>query len=306
MPTARAKLARILVRANRSMDSIFSRTLEARRFSFSHVTPRFFLGSKDVSLEDADVEGIGACWVVPRGADRSRAILYLHGGSYVSGSIASHRKMVSWLAVEAGLPALIIDYRLAPQDRFPAAVQDSLKGYRWLLSRGLEPGGIVLAGDSAGGGLAVSTMLSARDSGDPMPAAGVLLSPWTDMTLSGESWCTRVRDDPMLSTGLLKSEAEMYLAGADPCDPLASPVFADLEGLPPLLVLVGTAEILLDDSVRLAEAAAAAGVSVELDVWDGMFHVWPYFAPVVPESRSALGKAGCFARAAAKNTLLPD
>lgn len=301
MPSARARIAGSLVSFNRSLDSTFNRTVKAQRFSFSYLTPLFFLRCGEVSVENTDVDGIPAAWITPPGADRTGAILYLHGGSYVSGSIRSHRKMVSWLASEASLSALVIDYRLAPENPFPAAVQDSLKAYRWLLSRGFEPKRIIIAGDSAGGGLVVSTMVSARDSGDPPPAAGVLLSPWTDLTLSGESWCTRVRDEPMLSTGLLKSEAEMYLAGADPCEPLASPIFADLSGLPPLLILVGTAEILLDDSRRLAKAAAAAGVSVELDVWEGMFHVWPYFAPLVPESRKALEKVGRFVRTAVKN-----
>jgi epsilon-lactone hydrolase len=249
-----------------------------------------------VRSEPADVSGIPAEWLIPDNSASDRALLYLHGGGYIHGSIKSHREMASQIAASAGCRALIIDYRRAPENKFPAAVEDAVASYRWLLSQGYEPGETAIAGDSAGGGLTVATMVSLRDSGDPLPAAAMMLSPWTDLELIGESCKTVGWRDPLISTRLLRKYTRMYMGGKDPRDPLASPIYADLKGLPPLCIQVGTCEILLDDAKRLAERAEQDGVSVELDVYEDMFHVWHFFSPMVPESKEAIEKLGTFFR----------
>jgi epsilon-lactone hydrolase len=223
-------------------------------------------------------------------------MLYLHGGGYVTGSVASHRTLVSQLAKEAGCRALAVEYRLAPENPYPAAVEDAVKAYGWMIANGYEARDIVLAGDSAGGGLAVAAMLKLREAGSPMPAAALLLSPWTDLEVKGDSVRTVERKDPMLSARALRRDARVYLGKADARDPLASPIYADLEGLPPMLIQAGTREILLDDSTRLAERARECGVEVELDVREGMFHVWQFFTPLVPESNAAIERLARFAR----------
>ncbi|HEX8732564.1 MAG TPA: alpha/beta hydrolase, partial [Ktedonobacterales bacterium] len=183
--------------------------------------------------------------------------------------------------------ALWLDYRLAPECPFPAAVDDALAGYRWLLEQGVAPQRIVFAGDSAGGGLALATMLAAREAGLPLPAGATLLSPWTDLTGESSSAKSRAAVDPMVRGAGIAAGGRAYLAGADPRTPLASPLFADLHGLPPLLVHVGDAETLLDDSRSLAQRARDAGVEVTLHIWPGMFHVFPIFPALLPEARAA-------------------
>jgi len=187
-----------------------------------------------------------------------------------------------------------VDYRLGPEHPFPAAVHDALTGYGWLLTQGIAPERIVIAGDSAGGGLALAVLVALRDAGDPLPAGGVLLSPWTDMEATGNSIETKAAVDPMIQREYLLDMAKMYLGGADPRDPLASPLLAELHGLPPLLIQVGTAETLMDDSDRVAEKVEAAGGQVTLEHWDDMVHAWPLFAPVLPEGREAIEKIGAF------------
>jgi len=267
-----------------------------QRWWFDGVVPRLATKIKGVRHETVDISGMRAEWAIPQDAGDGRAILYLHGGAYVVGSIASHRTLVSQLAKEAGCRALSLEYRLAPENPFPAAVVDAVKAFKWLVTHGYEAGKIILAGDSAGGGLAVAAMLSLRDAGSPMPAAAVLLSPWTDLEVRGESVQVVGRRDPMLSARALRREARMYLGDEDPRHPLASPIYADLSGLPPMLVQAGTREILLDDARRLAQRAEDGGVDVELDVWEDMFHVWQFFTPLVPESNAALERLGRFAR----------
>jgi len=263
------------------------------RFVYSNVLPRL---SPGVRCEEVSVSGIPGAWLIPDDADEGRAILFLHGGAYVIGSIKSHRDLASQVAAAARCRALIIDYRLAPENKFPAAVEDAATAYKWLLSRGYEPEKIMLAGDSAGGGLSVAALIYLRDSGHPMPAGAMLLSPWTDLGVTGESVTTRASVEPMLVAGALRKDAARYLGGADRKDPLASPIYADLTGLPPLYIQVGTSEILLDDARRLAERAKGDGVEVDLDVWAGMFHVWQFFSPLVPESRRAIEELGEFFR----------
>src|SRR5579885_2123644 len=216
----------------------------------------------DIKAQAVSANGVPAEWITAPGADAGRNLLYLHGGGYTIGSIKTHRCLAGWISRAARARVLIIDYRLAPEHPFPAAVDDSLAAYRCMLDSGLTAARITIAGDSAGGGLAVATLLAIRDARLPLPAAGVCLSPWVDLEGTGESMKTKAEVDPMVASGNLGDMAAAYLGGKDPKTPLASPLYADLRGLPPLLIQVGTAEVLLDDSRRLAERARAAGVEI--------------------------------------------
>lgn len=246
---------------------------------------------EDVTYEAVDAGGVPAEWAVAPNARDDRAILYLHGGGYVIGSVRTHRQLVGNLSRAAAARVLSVDYRLAPEHPHPAAVEDATAAYRHLLES-VEPSATAIAGDSAGGGLTAATLIALRESAAPLPAAGVLISPWLDLTQSGESMTSRAAEDPMVQRDGLKMMADAYVAGADPRAPTVSPLFAELAGLPPLLLHVGTAETLLDDSTRFAERARAAGVDVDLDVWDEMIHVWHAFATVLPEAREAIDRIG--------------
>jgi acetyl esterase/lipase len=224
----------------------------------------------------------------------TRTVLYLHGGAFAFGSVAGYSALSSTLATLAGARGLSINYRLAPEDPFPSAIADAVAAYRALLDKGVSPGEIAIAGDSAGGGLAIAMLISSRDSGLPMPAAAVLLSPWADLALEGESMQTKALEDPSLTERGLRARAEDYLGGADPRTPLASPIHADLTGLPPLLIQVGSAEILLSDATRLAGRAGANGVHTRLEVWPNMIHVFQMYDFMLDEGRAALKAAGQF------------
>ena len=252
--------------------------------------------SSDVSVDQADAGGVPAEWVSAPGAASDRAVLYLHGGGYVVGSPVSHREIAARLSAAASARVLVIDYRLAPENPFPAPVDDATAAYRWLLDQGVDPERAAVAGDSAGGGLTVAALVALRDAGDPLPAAGVCISPWVDLEGLGESMTTRAKHDPMVSRESLEETAAAYLAGADPRSPLAAPIYADLRGLPPLLIQVGTAEALYDDSTRLDERARAAGVDSTLQVWEEMVHVWHIFAPILPEGQQAIESIGEYLR----------
>jgi len=241
--------------------------------------------------------GVPCEWIDAPDAAADAAILYLHGGGYVVGSIASHRAHVARLSAACAARGLAVDYRLGPEHPHPAAVDDAVAAYRWLLAQGIPPARVVVAGDSAGGGLTVATLLALRDAGDLPPAAGVCISPWTDLTCSSASMTTRAAIDPMVKPDVLRRMAAAYLGAADACTPLASPLHARLDGLPPLLVHVGTAETLLDDATGLAERARAAGVDVTLEVWEDMIHVWHCFAPLLPEADQAIARIGEYVRA---------
>ncbi|WP_020419189.1 alpha/beta hydrolase [Amycolatopsis sp. ATCC 39116] len=248
----------------------------------------------DVRLSETRLGAVPALAAEPAGAARDAAILYLHGGAYVVGSSRSARAVVAALAAQAGCRAVAADYRLAPEHPFPAAVGDALAAYRALLDQGIDPGRLALAGDSAGGGLAIATLVAARDEGLPLPAAAAVFSPWADLTLSAGSLISKADADPALTARSLSTRAADYLGGQDPRTPLASPVFADLTGLPPLLIQAGTAEILLDDAVGLAAAAARADVDVDLQIRAEMPHVWQTFAAFLDEGRQALTAAAAF------------
>lgn len=254
----------------------------------------FLPGPADVVSQPVDADGVAGEFISAPGADASRCIYYLHGGGYVIGNVNTHRVLAYDLSKASGTRVLSMDYRLAPEDPFPAGLEDAVTGYQWLLASGIKPEHVVIAGDSAGGGLAVATLLALRERALPLPAAAVCFSPWVDLLGEGESMRTRADVDPMVQKDALLWYTDLYMAGADPRDPLASPLYADLSGLPPVLIQVGDAETLLDDSTRLAEKLRAAGVNVELEVWDRMIHVWQLFAPVLSEGREAIEKAGAF------------
>jgi epsilon-lactone hydrolase len=250
----------------------------------------------DIRLEPVSADGVPAEWSLSPGADVNRVLLYLHGGGFSAGSIVSHRAMVTESGRATQMRTLAIDYRRTPEHPFPAALDDALRAYRWLLAQGVQPGQIAVGGDSAGGGLTLALMVSLRDRGLPLPACGWCVSPWVDMEVQGESYVTKAAVDPMISRDYIRELADWYLHGTAPDTPLAAPIHADLAGLPPLLVQVGSAETLLDDSVGIAARAAAADVRVTLEVWPHMIHAWPLFHQQLTDGRRAIAVAGAFMR----------
>lgn len=271
-------------------------TVQETRANFEQMAALFPVAG-DVVREPVSAGGIKAEWITAPGADAGRAVLYLHGGGYVIGSINTHRDLGARISRAAKARVLLIDYRLAPEHPFPAAVEDSVAAYRWMLAQGLTPSRIAVAGDSAGGGLTVATLVAIRDAKLTLPAAGVCLSPWIDLEGLGDSMKTKAAVDPIVQKEGLVEMAAHYLHGKDPRSPLAAPLYADLAGLPALLIQVGTAETLLDDSTRLAERARKAGVKVTLEPWENMIHVFQVFAPMLDEGQQAIDKIGEFVRA---------
>jgi acetyl esterase/lipase len=243
-------------------------------------------------------ESLGAVPALRYGpADPSAPVLlYLHGGGYVVGTPWGYRGLVAALADASGMTTYAIDYRLAPEHPFPAAIDDAAAAFRALIDRGHDPSRIAIAGDSAGGGLTVATLLRLREAGSPLPGAAFLISPWADLGCTGPSMTGKAAADPALTEAGLRRMAAYYLDQADPADPLASPIHADLTGLPPILVHVGTAEILLDDALRLAAAAGRDDVALTLEIWPGLIHVWHAFAFMLPEGAAAVAAAGAFLR----------
>ena len=251
----------------------------------------------DVRVEPTRVDAMAAEWITSPATADDRVVLYLHGGGYVVGSLNTHRELASRLGRAAGARILTIDYRLAPEHPHPAAVDDAVAAYRWLARQGFQPERIAVAGDSAGGGLTIATLLALRDLGEPTPSGGVCFSPWVDLEGTGQSMDT-ITNDPMLNRALILHFARFYLGGGtlDPRTPLAAPLHADLRGLPPLHVQASRDEVLRDDAVRIVEKARAAGVECELDLTDEVPHVWQIFASILPEGREAIARAGAFLR----------
>jgi acetyl esterase/lipase len=278
-----------------SMPDTSGLSFEERRSNFEEQVSQLPV-AKSVSCEPVSAGGIPAEWIVPAEAPKRKVILYLHGGGYCIGSINTHRGMVSHIARVAETRALLIDYRLAPENPFPAALEDSTAAYKWLLSQGIVAGDIIIAGDSAGGGLTISTLVSLKEKGIPSPAAAVLISPWVDMAITGDSIISKADIDPMVTKEGLIEMAEAYMGDTDPRTPLASPLFADLEGLPPMLIHVGTAEILLDDAIRMFDHARKAGVEVTLNKAEDMCHVWHFFTIMLPEALEAIEEVARFMR----------
>jgi acetyl esterase/lipase len=240
----------------------------------------------------AEAPEVGGLWATPEGARADAAIMYLFGGGYTISSPQSRRKLAGHLARAAGVQALVPAYALAPERPFPGAIESALAAYRFLLAGGFAPGRIVIGGDSSGGGLAAATLLAIRQAGLPLPAGAVAISPWADLACSGATFAPLAAVDLTVTRDGLQRMAADYLNGADPRDPLASPVYGDFAGLPPLLILVGGHEGLLDDAVRLARQAALGGVDVTLRIWAGMQHVFPIYAGFLPEADAAVAMIG--------------
>jgi monoterpene epsilon-lactone hydrolase len=268
-------------------------TIDDHRLSYERIMANLPM-EDDIITERLAAGGVAAEWIDAPNADKNIVLLYLHGGGYAFGSMRTHRVMLAHVSRAAGARVLGLDYRLAPEFPFPAPVEDSVAAYRWLLSQGVKPKNIVIGGDSAGGGLMLAALVSLKYLGLPMPAAGVGISSWTDMEATGQSFISNAEVDPSVNRERILTIAKIYMADKDHKAPLASPIHADLTGLPPLLMQVGSIETLLDDTNELAKRAKAAGVHVEVDVWDDMPHVWHHFAPILPEAREAIGRIGEF------------
>jgi len=270
--------------------------LEAARLRLreAKLSARFARVPADVEVRRAMAGPVRAEWIEPQGAQFHRVILYFHGGGYMMGSLDTHRNLVARLAKAASARALILNYRLAPEHPFPAALEDALAAYKSLLIEGFEPGGIVFAGDQAGAGLALAAALTLRDNRAPMPGAIVALSPWTDLALSGRSILRNAAKDATLSIEMLAYFAQNYLQGKTlPTNPLASPLYARLSGLPSMLIHAGASEILRDDATRLAERAHKAGVDCSIEVYDGQPHAFQLF-DMLPEADASVSRVGAF------------
>jgi len=247
-------------------------------------------------IQQVNADGVTGEWISVDDTGGKHAILYLHGGAYNMGSARTHRELTARISKAAGVKSLLINYRLAPEHPYPAALEDAVAAYRWLVKNGYSPENIVIAGDSAGGGLVIATLLMLRDSGNLLPSAAVCLSPWVDLKGSAESMNTPTGKDPFFSPDWLEAMARNYVAGNDPGLPFISPVHADFRGLPPILIQIGSDETLLNDSKRLAARAGNAGVVVTLDVWENMWHVWHLFAGIMPEAKRAVNEVGVFVK----------
>lgn len=261
-----------------------------------HKLARLLWTARDVKIERAEVHGLEAEWLLPKGTPEEKLLLYLHGGAYVMGGCATHRQFVSYLARASGVRALLPEYRLAPEHSFPAAVDDAVGLYRALLADGYAAADIVIAGDSAGGGLTMAMLLSLRDAGDPLPAAACLLSPWLDLLGTGETMHTNAHRDPWFKPEDMRFVASYYCEEDELRNPLVSPVYGDMSGLPPICIQVGADEILLSDSTRAAEKIKAGGGEVVMEIWPGMWHVFQMFVCQMPESRAAIAKLGAYIR----------
>lgn len=292
MPSLRSQiLARTLRRLTTILDAPIS--IQEQRTRLDELGRHGFRLPREVLIRSVQVRGVHAEWVESALQTTKRVLLYLHGGGYCLGSPNTHRGLAARLAIAARARVLLVDYRLAPEHPFPAALEDALAAYHWLLEIGTAPNQISIGGDSAGGGLTLATAIRLREDRAPLPAALICLSPWVDLTFSGESIRTLAERDPILHWRTLPSVH--YYTGDYPANhPLISPLFADLRHLPPTLIHVGSEEILLDDARRLAEKMKAAGVKVHLEIWPGMWHVFQVFAPLIPEAQQSIEKIGAF------------
>jgi len=276
-----------------SQPAVGGGSIEAQRGAMEAMLAGLPLPEK-VTVNAVRVGELDADWVTMPNSANGRVVLYLHGGGYVMGSRSTHRELAARIARDAAARVLLLEYRLAPEHPFPAAVDDATAAYRWLRKQGIAASSIAIAGDSAGGGLTLATLLALRDAGDALPACAVCLSPWTDLEGTGASAQPGGADDPMVTVAALRDMGRTY-AGDALRNPLAAPLYGSFKGLPPLLVQVGTREILLDDSTRVADKARAAGVTVRLEIEEGAPHVWQAM-PHVPEAIEAVKRIGAFVR----------
>lgn len=247
-----------------------------------------------ITIEKAYNFPVYAEWIKPEGASENKAILYFHGGGFVMGNVKSHRRIVGNFVKTVGYKALLFDYRLAPEFPAPAAVYDSAAVYIRMLEQGYQPGDIIFAGDSAGGGIELGTLIKLRDDGIPLPSACVAFSPSLDMTISGESHKTRAKADPCTPKGMTETYYDYYVGNGDPMHPYASPLFGNLTGLPPVMIQVGDDEVLRDDATRFGEQADFYGVDIRVKVWKGMFHCFPLLAPMFGEATEAMKQVSAF------------
>jgi monoterpene epsilon-lactone hydrolase len=298
MPSLRSRIIRFAIQNTNIMNGKHGTVVETRRAT--DAAARWLRPPGGVAIHSARSGGIPGEWIIPQDAPADRALLYMHGGGFVFGSLITHRALIARLANSAGTRAFSVDYRLAPEHPFPAALNDSLAAYRGLVENGIAPNRIVVAGDSAGGTLALSLILSLKKEGAPLPVAAVCISPVTDMLWTGPSMRTKAGIDPIFTEGgaspLGTSIHTDYIGSEDSRNPLISPLYGDMHEMPPVLLHVGEDEVLLDDSVRLAERVRAAGGQVELVVWGGLWHVFQVFAPFVPEAAQSIRQIGEFVR----------
>lgn len=293
MSSFQSGVANLIARTIRNSFFIHKAETSTQRKSFERVSnftkfPRF------VRFSALEFHGLPAMWFTPRKCNDKRVVLYLHGGGYCAGSVRTHKALIARIARAANCKALGVDYRLAPEHSYPAALEDAMTAYQALLEEGYEH--IFLAGDSAGGGLAMALMLKLRDSEQHMPTAAILISPWVDLSMSGESIETKAKLDPLIDPGVLEAFAKKYYGDEDPRHPLISPLYAQLNGLSPILIHVGGNEVLLDDSTRLAKKLKKADNDVELSIWENMFHVWHYLGGMIPEAGDAIQDIGDYIR----------
>jgi acetyl esterase/lipase len=305
-------MSSIRAKIMRSISSAYMRRLHIDDVDIARIRRRWgrigrvLSTASGVRVEADKINGLYVEWLTPKDRMDGKLLLYLHGGGYVVGGCDMHRKLVSHISRAGRIRALLPEYRLAPEHKFPAAIEDSVAIFKSLLAMGIKAEDIVFAGDSAGGGLSVATMLALRDAGDPLPAAAILLSPFLDVTGSGDSIRTRAAQDPWFRAVDLPGVADLYCEPHQRRFPLVSPVFAEVEGLPPLFIQVGDDEILLSDSERLADACIAAGIDVELEVWPEMWHVFQMFIGEMPEAREAIAKIGQYIQARWSNPPEPQ
>ncbi|MCJ7695590.1 MAG: alpha/beta hydrolase [Anaerolineaceae bacterium] len=287
MPSIQSFVVKTIFRLIKQVSSLHDRTIEEKRAAMETLAKNGSL-PKHTTIDTVEYEGVPCDIYSPNNAPDGKLLLYIHGGAYNVGTLASYRLFVSNFSQECNIKTIMPGYRLAPEYPFPAALEDVMTVYGNLLKQGYQAKNLILGGDSAGGGLCISTLMAARERGLPMPRGCFVLSPWTDLGMTGESYQTFEHKDAMLKRKELTKDAAMYVGNNNLKNPLISPVFGDLSGLPPLLIQVGSEEMLLDDSKRLADVAHEAGVNVSIEVWNGMFHVWQLMWFFMPEAKQAI------------------
>ncbi len=292
-PGINAKVLSAVLKQILSRPSLESIGVEQYRVLLEKSAAMFKI-DKTIDWEQVSVDSIPGVWLTPHDLIGSRVILYLHGGGFIAGSVNSHRDLASRIAKASNAKLLSINYRLAPEHKFPAGLYDAFDAYQWLLNKSISPKNIVVAGDSAGGGLALSLLLLIKNKGIAIPRCAIFLSPWVDLECRGESHLKNKDKDPMLTRDMLYSTRKFYAGDQNLSDPLISPINGDLNGLCPMLIHAGSCEVLEDDAVMLAKKAQQAGIEAELEIRDGMFHVWQYFSRYLPQGREAIEKIGDF------------
>ena len=295
MASRRARFVRAMSR--RYFDSIDASRFDPHKMRRRwHRFARWLPTPRRITRTEAEIAGRYAEWLTPKDAAADQLFIYWHGGAYIMGNCTTHRQLAGHLARSARVKALVPEYRLAPEHPFPAAIEDAVAIYRELLAAGNQPENIIMGGDSAGGGLTMAALLSLRDAGEPLPRAAFLISPWLDLAGTGESMQTRAGRDPWFKPQHLPTVRSHYCDEADIRHPLVSPVYANVAGLPPLYIQVGSEELLLSDATRIAEAVQETGGDAEIEIWPGMWHVFQLFVHVVPEAKRANAKIAAWLR----------